>query len=68
MFNGNDITIDVNVDSIELLGSEKILHFSIGENNCCAKIDANIEIGQTLKLNISNDDLYYFDKKTGVRI
>ena len=68
MFNGNNITIDVNVDSIELLGSEKIIHFSIGENNCCAKIDANIEIGQTLKLNISNDDLHYFDKKTGIRI
>ena len=68
MFNGNDITIDVNVDSIELLGSEKIIHFSIGENNCCAKIDANIEIGQTLKLNISNDDLHYFDKNTLMRV
>lgn len=68
MFNGNDITIDVAVNSVELLGSEKIVHFLIGENNCCAKIDANIEIGQTLKLNISNDDLHYFDKNTLMRV
>ena len=68
MFGGNDISIEVNVESVELLGSEKIIHFKVEENECCAKVDAKFEVGQKLKLGISKDDLHYFDKNTLMRV
>lgn len=68
MFGGNDVSFEVDVDTVELLGSEKIIHFTLGENNCCAKVDAGFAVEQTLKLGISKEDLHYFDKETGVRI
>lgn len=68
MFGGEDISIDVNVESIELLGSEKIIHFKVEENECCAKVDAKFEVGQKLKLEISKEDLHYFDKNTLMRV
>ena len=68
MMAGQDILLEVNVDTVELLGSEKIVHFMVGENSCCAKIDANFEIGKTLNLSFSKEDLHYFDKNSGLRI
>ena len=64
MFCGNEIKLSVNVDSVELLGSEKIIYFTIGERRCCAKIDASREIGKTVELGIAKDDLHYFNKET----
>lgn len=68
MFGGNDIKIQVNVDSVELLGSEKIVYFSVGQNKCCAKIEASHNIGQTIELGIDKNDLHYFSKETLKRL
>lgn len=68
MICGGQIKLTVNVDITELLGSEKIAYFNIGDKKCCAKLPADYNIGKTLDLSINSDDLYYFDRQTGKRI
>ena len=62
MFDGQDLKITVEVETIELLGSEKIIYFIMDGKKCCAKTSAEREIGETLELCISKNDLHYFDK------
>jgi len=64
MFGGNDIKYTVDVESIELLGSEKIIYFNIGERRCCAKVASSVEVGKTFEIGINKSDLHYFDKET----
>lgn len=68
MITGGDIKLNVNVEITELLGSEKIAYFNIGNQKCSAKLSADKEIGQTLELSINPNDIYYFDKNTGLRV
>ncbi len=63
-----DIKLTVEVDISEMLGSEKIAYFNIGEKRCSAKLEPEIQIGKTLELSIKHDDLYKFNKETGERI
>lgn len=63
-----DIKLTVNVDISEMLGSEKIAYFNIGDRKCSAKLDADAKIGKTLDLSFMKSDLYKFDSKTGERI
>ena len=68
MMSGGNIRLSADVEITELLGSEKIVYFNIGDKKCSAKIDADINIGKTIDLSINPDDIYYFDKETGVRV
>lgn len=68
MITGGEIKLTVNVEITELLGSEKITYFNIGDKKCSAKLSAETEIGKTLELSINPADIYYFNKETGVRI
>ena len=68
MITGGEIKLTVNVEITELLGSEKIAYFNIGNKKCSAKLSAETEIGKTLELSINPADIYYFNKETGVRI
>ena len=63
-----DIKLTVEVDISEMLGSEKIAYFNIGENRCSAKLEPETQIGKTIELSIKQDDLYKFNKETGERI
>lgn len=63
-----DIKLTVNVDISEMLGSEKIAYFNIGERKCSAKLESEINIGKTLDLSIKTSDLYKFDINSGKRI
>lgn len=63
-----EIKLNVNVEISEMLGSEKIAYFNIGESKCCAKLPSEYQIGSTLNLSISKEDLYKFDKQTGEAI
>lgn len=67
MITGGSITKTVDVDITELLGSEKIAYFNIGDKKCSAKLSPETEIGKTLNLSINENDLYKFDE-TGNRI
>lgn len=68
MISGGDIKLTVDVDMTELLGSEKIAYFNIGDKKCSAKLDADFQIGKTLDLSINKNDVYLFDKQTGDRV
>lgn len=63
-----DIKLTVNVDISEMLGSEKIAYFNIGNRKCSAKLEADVQIGKTLELSIKTSDMYKFDMQTGERI
>lgn len=60
-----DIKLNVNVDISEMLGSEKIAYFNIGDNKCCAVLPSETTIGKTLDICINSENLYKFDTKTG---
>lgn len=68
MVSGGSIKFNVEVDMTELLGSEKIAYFYIGDNKCSAKLPADYNIDKTLELSINPDDIYIFDKNDGKRI
>lgn len=63
-----EIKFNVDIDITELLGSEKIVYFNIGNKKCSAKLPADYKLGNTLELSINKQDLYFFDKDTGKRI
>ena len=65
---GGDIKLTVDVEITELLGSEKIAYFNIGDKKCSAKLPADYNLGKTLELSINPSDIYYFDKETGIRV
>ena len=60
--NGN-IKINVDIEISEMLGSEKIAYFNVGERKCCAKFPSEYNIGKTLELSICKNDLYRFNSK-----
>mgnify|MGYP002679564378 FL=1 len=62
------IKLTVNIDMTELLGSEKIAYFNIGQNKCSAKLPADFNFDKTLNVSIRKSDIYFFDKETGKRI
>ena len=59
--NGN-IRKTVEVEITELLGSEKIAYFTIGDKKCSAKLPADYKFENTLELSIKEEDLYKFNK------
>lgn len=63
-----DIKLTVNVEISEMLGSEKIAYFNIGNSKCSAKFETDTQIGKTIDLSIKTTDLYKFNPETGKRI
>lgn len=63
-----DIKLTVDVEISEMLGSEKIAYFNIGEHKCSAKLDSDVQIGKTINISINKNDMYKFDIVTGERI
>ena len=68
MFGGTDIKLSAEVESVELLGSEKIIYFSVGEHKACAKIDAFCDVDKTIEIGINKADLHYFSRDTLKRL
>jgi multiple sugar transport system ATP-binding protein len=62
------IRISVNVDMSEMLGSEKIAYFYIGDKKCSAKLSPTYNVDKTIVLNIDIADIFIFDSSTGERI
>jgi len=68
MVTGGDIKFNVKIDISELLGSERIVYFNIGDKKCSAKLPAEYVLTDTLDLSINPNDIYLFDSQTGKRI
>ena len=65
--NGN-AEFTVPVDMVEMLGSEKIVYFYLGDKKCSAKLSSNYDVKDEITLKFNLDDVYYFDSVTGERI
>jgi len=63
-----NIKLSVKVDMTELLGSEKIAYFNIGDSKCCAKLPAKYDLDETLILSIDSKKMFFFNEKTGERL
>ena len=63
-----DIKIAVKVDMSEMLGSERIVYFYIGNSRCSVKLPPTFVVDENLVLKINKDHLFLFDKVTGERI
>ena len=61
MITGGNIRKTVDIDITELLGSEKIVYFNIGNVKCSAKLPADYILDKTLELSINESDMYKFD-------
>ena len=68
MITGGDIKLTADVDISEMLGSEKIVYFNIGDSKCSAKLPVEQIVGEKIELSISRNDIYKFDKISGNRI
>jgi len=65
---GGDVKLAVKVDMSEMLGSEKIVYFYIGDTRCSVKLPPNFAVDEDLVLKINKNNLYLFDKETGERV
>ncbi len=63
-----EIKICVKVDLTEMLGSEKIVYFYIGQTRCSVKLAPDFVVDDNLILKINKNSIYLFDKETGMRI
>lgn len=63
-----ELKLEVDVEITELLGSEKVVYFSIGNSKCSAKFSAEVSVDKKLQLSINPMDMYFFDKETGKRV
>ena len=61
MITGGNIKKTVDVEITELLGSERIVYFNIGNKKCSAKLPAEYNVEKTLDLSINESDIYKFD-------
>lgn len=63
-----EIKLGVKVDMIEMLGSEKIVYFYIGDTRCSIKLPPTFAVEDDLVLKIDKKNLFFFDKQTGARV
>jgi multiple sugar transport system ATP-binding protein len=61
---GGDIKLKVNVDIVEMLGSEKLAYFDIQGKKCSAKLNSDCIVEKELELEIKSDSMLFFDTKT----
>ena len=67
MTNGS-VDIYVKPDIVEMTGGERIIYFYLNGNKCSAKLPLDYPIGENVKLSISVNDMYFFDKESGEAI
>lgn len=63
-----NVELNVSVDISEMLGSEKIVYFTINDAKCSAKVDAQKQFDKNITLKFNSSDFLFFDKESNVRI
>lgn len=63
-----EVKLAVKVDMSEMLGSEKIVYFYIGDTKCSVKLPPTFALDEDLILKINKKNLFIFDKESGKRV
>jgi len=63
-----DIKVSANTDIIEMSGSERIVYFTINGSKCSAKVPLDYDFNEKINLKLSVENMYFFDKVTGVNL
>jgi len=63
-----EIKLVVKVDMVEMLGSEKIVYFYIGETKCSVKLPPTFDVDDDIVIKIDKNNLFLFDQKNGERL
>lgn len=63
-----DIKISVDVDISEMLGSERVIYFNIGDRKCSAVMSSEFSVGTRFDISINSQNLHKFDSKSGLAI
>ena len=63
-----DAVIQVAPDIVEMTGGERIVYFYLNGNKCSARVPLDYPISPKVELKISIDNMYFFDKESGVVI
>ncbi len=63
-----DVTLSIIPEIVEMTGGERILYFYLNNCRCCAKVPLDYKIGETVELRLSVNNMYFFDKESGVVI
>lgn len=61
-------SIFVKPEIVEMTGGERIVYFTLNGSKCSAKIPLDYPFSDTIELKISEKDMYFFNKETGVVI
>jgi len=66
----NELGYETTITLYELLGSDALVHFTIGKKSVLSKINAReiLHVGEAARFNFDVTHLYYFDKETEVCI
>ncbi len=67
MLAGNS-SVSAFVDMTEMLGGERIVYFKLNGSSCTAKIPLSYNSEGNIELKLSESDMYFFDKNTGLNI
>lgn len=65
-----EYVVETMVNLVEPLGSEQLIHFTVGGDRLVAKLDPRIPLkfGDRLVLGVNMDDIHLFDSKDGKRL
>ena len=66
----SDAIVDVEIDLVEQLGTEKLFHFKLGEHGFIGKADGRSKLveGQSVNVRFYMEHSYFFDVKAGERL
>jgi multiple sugar transport system ATP-binding protein len=60
-------TIDMQVDLVEMLGRDQLVHGTVGNDAIVARVDSHLKIsrGECMQLGIDIQRIHLFDAETG---
>lgn len=67
MLSGNS-SVSATVDMTEMVGGERIAYFKLNGSPCTAKLPLSNKPESRIELNLSEEDMYFFDTETGANI
>ena len=62
------ISINTNVDFVEILGAEKNVYFKINGVTCVSKVSLDYVLTNSINIKLDVNNMFFFDKSTGANL